>query len=154
LERLEVFIADFTLVIRCTSTSRYAEGTRLLGEGTLRPRLELHRELQESQMNETFAGRTWKLNSIRTGPRGETPVVLIHPVGLDLTYWGAQIEALRVHYDVVAFDLPGQGSSPGVPDDWTIPQAVSFVDQIAQSTGSPRVHLVGLSVGTPKSRPR
>jgi 3-oxoadipate enol-lactonase len=98
-------------------------------------------------MNATSASRTWKLNSIRTGPLGETSVVLIHPVGLDLTYWGAQIEALCDQYDVVAFDLPGQGNSPGVPDDWTITQAVNFVEQIVESTGSPTVHLVGLSVG-------
>jgi 3-oxoadipate enol-lactonase len=91
--------------------------------------------------------RLWQLNSVRSGPRGQTPVVLVHPVGLDLTYWGPQMDALCDLYDVVAFDLPGQGRSPGTPQDWSIPQAVSFLQQIVKSTGAPAAHLVGLSVG-------
>ena len=98
-------------------------------------------------MSDTVETRLWQLNSVRTGPRAETPVVLVHPVGLDLTYWGLQIDALCDDYDVVAFDLPGQGKSPGLPSDWSIPQAVSFLDQIVESTGSPVAHIVGLSVG-------
>lgn len=91
--------------------------------------------------------RSWQLNAIRTGPKGESPVLLIHPVGLDLTYWGSQIDVLCEHYDVVAFDLPGHGRSPGTPKDWSIPQAVTFVQQMVESTGSPAAHIVGLSVG-------
>ncbi len=91
--------------------------------------------------------RSWQLNSVRTGPKGGTPVVLVHPVGLDLTYWGPQIEGLCDHYDVVAFDLPGQGKSAGSPADWSIPQAVSFLRQVVESTGSAAAHVVGLSVG-------
>ncbi len=91
--------------------------------------------------------RSWHLNSIRTGPRGKTPVVLVHPVGLDLTYWASQIDALCDRYDVVAFDLPGQGRSPGTPSDWSIPQAVTFLRQVVESTGSSSAHIVGLSVG-------
>jgi hypothetical protein len=34
------------------------------------------------------------VNLVRKGPRGRAPVVFVHPVGLDLTCWGAQIEAL------------------------------------------------------------
>ena len=85
--------------------------------------------------------RDWKLNSIRTGPQGAPPVILVHPVGLDLTYWSPQIEALRERYDVIAFDLPGQGSSPGTPNDWSLPQAVSFLKQVVDSTGFATVHL-------------
>ncbi len=91
--------------------------------------------------------RLWQLNSVRSGPRGQMPVVLVHPVGLDLTYWGPQVDALCDLYDVVAFDLPGQGRSPGTPQDWSIPQAVSFLQQVVESTGSPAAHIVGLSVG-------
>ena len=90
---------------------------------------------------------TWQLNTVRTGPRGGTPVVLVHPVGLDLTYWDNQIAALRDKFDVVAFDLPGHGSSPAKPEDWSLPQAVSFMNQVVEQTGSPAAHIVGLSVG-------
>ena len=62
-------------------------------------------------MSALQATPTFSVNLVRTGPRGRAPVVLVHPVGLDLTYWGAQIEALREDHDVVAFDLPGHGAA-------------------------------------------
>ena len=87
------------------------------------------------------------INVVRTGPRGGPPVVLVHPVGLDLTYWAGQIEALCDAHDVVAFDLPGHGASPGTPEDWTLDQAVAVLAQVIGATGSDRAHVVGLSVG-------
>ena len=87
------------------------------------------------------------VNLVRTGPRGRAPVILVHPVGLDLTYWGAQIEALGEDHDVVAFDLPGHGASPGSPADWTLDQATEVLAQVVRSTGEGGAHLVGLSVG-------
>lgn len=87
------------------------------------------------------------INMVRTGPRGGAPVVLIHPVGLDLSYWGGQIEALCDTYDVVAFDLPGHGRTPGSPADWTLDAAAGCLEQVIQLTGSGGAHLVGLSVG-------
>ncbi len=87
------------------------------------------------------------LNLVRTGPRGGAPVVLVHPVGLDLTYWAAQIEALSNDYDVVAFDLPGHGRSPGAPSDWTLDKAADRLAEVIRSTGAPSAHVVGLSVG-------
>ncbi len=62
-------------------------------------------------------------NMVGTGPRGAAPVVLVHPVGLDLTYWGKQIEALSGEHDVVAYDLPGHGRSLGSPANWTLDKA-------------------------------
>jgi 3-oxoadipate enol-lactonase len=87
------------------------------------------------------------IHHVRTGPRGRTPVVLVHPVGLDLTYWGAQIEALCDCYDVIAYDLPGHGRSAGRAADWTLPLAAGVLEQLIASTGADRAHLVGLSVG-------
>lgn len=29
----------------------------------------------------------WPIDTVRTGPRGGTPVVLVHPVGLELSHW-------------------------------------------------------------------
>ena len=89
----------------------------------------------------------WKLNCVRTGPRGDDPVVLVHPAGLDLTYWEHQIEALRDQFDVVAFDLPGHGRSPGGPADWTFEKVSLVLAQVIESTGARAAHVVGLSVG-------
>lgn len=87
------------------------------------------------------------LNVVRTGPRGNTPVVLLHSVGLDLTYWDHQIEALRHHYDVVALDLPGHGASPGTPQDWTLNQAAATIAKHIEALDAGPVHVLGLSVG-------
>lgn len=87
------------------------------------------------------------IDYVRTGPRDGVPVVLLHPVGLDLTYWSAQIQALADDYDVVALDFPGHGASEGTPDDWTLPHVSEIVAGFIRSiVGSP-VHLIGLSVG-------
>jgi 3-oxoadipate enol-lactonase len=98
-------------------------------------------------MSALHADAARSLNQVRTGPRGGTPVVLVHPVGLDLSYWDRQIEALCDAHDVVAFDLPGHGSSPGSPADWTLDQAADVLAQVVRGTGSAGAHLVGLSVG-------
>ncbi len=50
-------------------------------------------------MSDSTQQQSWQLNTVRTGPRGGTPVVLVHPVGLDLTYWDNQIAALRDRFD-------------------------------------------------------
>ncbi len=64
-----------------------------------------------------------------------------------MTYWGAQIEALQPAYDVIAFDLPGHGASPGKPEDWTFDHAASTVASLIEGLGCGPVHVVGLSVG-------
>ncbi len=43
------------------------------------------------------------VNIVRAGPRGRTPVILLHAVTLDLTYWDAQFARLSSTHDVVAF---------------------------------------------------
>lgn len=90
---------------------------------------------------------TRTLNLVRTGPRGTTPVVLVHPVGLDLTCWSAQIEVLCDTHDTIAIDLPGHGDSPGNPEDWTLPQAAEVLAQVIRWSGAASAHVVGFSVG-------
>ncbi|MBN9756712.1 alpha/beta fold hydrolase [Pseudonocardia sp. Ae707_Ps2] len=93
----------------------------------------------------TFSTRT--VNLVRTGPRGGTPLVLLHSAGLDLTYWDRQIAALAPDRDVVAVDLPGHGRTTGGPGDWQLDRAVGFVRRVLASLEADRVHLVGLSLG-------
>ena len=87
------------------------------------------------------------VNLVRTGPRGGRPVVLVHPVGLDLTYWAAQIEALCDAHDVVAYDLPGHGRTPGHSADWTLDRASDLLAGIVASLDAGPAQVVGLSVG-------
>jgi|SRR5450756_686101 len=87
------------------------------------------------------------LNWIRTGPQGAERIVLIHSLGLDLTYWDRQIEALSPTYDVVAFDLPGHGRSSAPPQNWSFDQAASRVAALIEEIGPEPAHLIGVSVG-------
>lgn len=93
------------------------------------------------------ADNTIDINWVRTGPRGKPPIILVHPVGLDLTYWAAQIEALHEWHDVVAYDLPGNGSSHGIAQDWSLDRAANVLAQVATATGHERVSVVGISIG-------
>ncbi len=94
-----------------------------------------------------------QLNWVRTGTDHAETVVLLHAVGYDLTYWDRQIEALQADYNVVAFDLPGHGRSPGGPQDWSFDRAVAMISHLLE-TVSPEpsrpapVHLVGISFGS------
>ncbi|MCV7420585.1 alpha/beta fold hydrolase [Mycobacterium yunnanensis] len=89
-----------------------------------------------------------QLNVVRTGPRGETPaVVLLHSAGLDLTYWDAQIAALGDEFDVIAFDLPGHGASIAPATAITIEQISKSTSTAIAELGVGPVALVGLSVG-------
>ncbi len=87
------------------------------------------------------------VNVVRCGPRDQVPVVLIHAVGLDLTYWDRQIATLSKSHDVVVFYLPGHGRSPGAPADWTLDKAETMLAGVIRATGAQRPHLLGLSVG-------
>ncbi len=72
---------------------------------------------------------------------------MIHAVGHDLTYWDRQIEALASSYNVVAFDLPGHGRSPGDSADWSFLYASSVTARLIEETSSRPVHLIGISFG-------
>lgn len=88
-----------------------------------------------------------EMNIVRAGPRGGAPVVLLHPLGFDLTWWGAQFDLLSRNHDVVALDLPGHGFSAypdGPPNFEKMAEAVAAV--VDHLDAGP-VQLVGISVG-------
>ncbi len=106
---------------------------------------EYHPNLMSKRATDTPG--TDALNWVRTDTKHPETVVLLHAVGYDLTYWDRQIEALRASYNVVAFDLPGHGRSPGEPADWTFEKAVPVIASLIETVSDRPVHLVGISFG-------
>lgn len=88
------------------------------------------------------------MNFIRTGPRGGTPIVLLHAVGMDLTLWDRQIEALGQTHDVVALDLPGHGLSGSLAGEVSFSSFAAVVARLIEGLAAGPVHVVGISFGS------
>lgn len=76
----------------------------------------------------------------------DTPIVLLHGVGLDRTVWEAFTAALpaALRESVIALDLPGHGSQPTL----TAPQTLaSLAADVATRLPAGNIHLVGFSLG-------
>lgn len=95
--------------------------------------------------DDVFSGR--HVNVVRTGPRGRPPILFIHAVSLDLTWWDHQFAALGADHDLVAFDLPGHGSSPRLDGPYTFDALASVAARVIASLDAGPAHVVGISVG-------
>ena len=77
------------------------------------------------------------------------PLVLIHGIGDTRAAWTTLIEPLSAHHEVYAVDLPGFGTSPGLPATET-PDAPALARAVAtwmDQQGLETVHLAGSSLG-------
>ena len=88
-----------------------------------------------------------QVNVVRTGPRGRPPVLFIHAVSLDLTWWDHQFAAFGRDRDLVAFDLPGHGLSPRLGGTSTFDALASVAADVIASLDTGPAHVVGISVG-------
>lgn len=91
--------------------------------------------------------RPRRFNRVEAGPADRETVVLLHAVGLDLTYWDRQIEALADRYRVVAVDLPGHGMSDPPPRNAGIGHLAQDVADIVEADAGGSAHIVGHSFG-------
>lgn len=86
------------------------------------------------------------LNYSRSG-HGE-PLVLIHGLGSAQTIWKLLTPLLEPHFDVIAVDLPGHGTSAFPPGTPMSPRDLAqHVADTLDSLGINRAHLVGNSLG-------
>jgi 3-oxoadipate enol-lactonase len=75
------------------------------------------------------------------------PVVLLHPVGLDATFWGGLPGRLARGRRVVAVDLAGHGRSPSVVRPGRMAAHVSDVAGLVERLGRGPAVLIGVSFG-------
>lgn len=87
---------------------------------------------------------------VRAGPRGETPIVLLHGTPTSAFVWREVIEALHERHDCVAFDWPGFGSSAKPKDgEYTHRARADHLGALLDALGLRRVHLVVHDLGGP-----
>ncbi|QKW05324.1 alpha/beta hydrolase [Streptomyces sp. NA04227] len=77
------------------------------------------------------------------------PLLLLHGIGHHWQAWEPVIPALSAQYDVIAADLPGFGTSPGLPDglDYDLPTITRVLAAFNRSLGIERPHVAGNSLG-------
>jgi len=98
-------------------------------------------------MINTLTIESGKINFIRTGPRSGNTVVLLHPMGMDLTLWGDQILALKTKFDVIALDLPGHGFSGRLEGEHSFENLATVIVSFIENISVEAFHLVGISYG-------
>jgi len=74
-------------------------------------------------------------------------VLLLHPVGLDLTWWQPQVEALRSEFQVLRLDFRGHGESAIAPPPHTIIDLADDAHALLHALATDAVHVIGLSLG-------
>lgn len=81
-------------------------------------------------------------------PQGyDTPVVLIHGVGMQCAAWTPQIKALSKTHRVIALDLPGHGDSECIASGSELPVFLDWLLAVLDRLDLQRVSLVGHSMG-------
>ncbi len=75
------------------------------------------------------------------------PVLLLHPVGLDLTWWEPQVEALRSEFQVLRMDFRGHGKSAIAPPPYTVADFAVDARALLGALHIGPVHVIGLSLG-------
>lgn len=101
-------------------------------------------------MNTEDKGRYYEVNGVRlyveeagSGP----PMVFLHGVTLDLTYWRPIMQAFSGSHRVIAYDLRGCGRSGGATPPYSFDALVRDLDALLDQLGVERPILCGHSMG-------
>ncbi|HEX4157633.1 MAG TPA: alpha/beta hydrolase [Rhizomicrobium sp.] len=82
---------------------------------------------------------------LRSGS-GEDALVFLHGIGGCAKVWQLQLDAFRDRYTVIAWNMPGYGGSPPVPE-LTFPVLADALEALLDTLPNKRIHLVGHSMG-------
>lgn len=101
-------------------------------------------------MPKTARGLNYVATDLRPPWRQDgLPVVFNHGIGTNLDVWASWLPAVAARHPVVCFDLRGFGGSPIPPPDhrWTMDELIDDLLEVAATTGSGKVHVMGESIG-------
>ncbi|WP_176308634.1 alpha/beta fold hydrolase [Micromonospora sp. NBS 11-29] len=74
------------------------------------------------------------------------PLVLLHGLGGDISFWDADHERLAPDFDVITVDLRGSGATAG-SEELTIGELAEDVRAVLDDAGVQRAHTLGFSLG-------
>ncbi|HEX4077769.1 MAG TPA: alpha/beta hydrolase [Rhizomicrobium sp.] len=83
--------------------------------------------------------------SLRSGSGGNA-LVLLHGIGGCAKVWQSQLDFFAGRYAVVAWNMPGYGGSPPMPE-MTFPALADALESLLDTLPNKRIHLVGHSMG-------
>lgn len=84
---------------------------------------------------------------IGEGKKGAPSVIFVHGFPFNKTLWDLQIESLRDHYNVIAYDIRGFGDSDTGNEDFTIELFVKDLISLMDALKIDTTILCGLSMG-------
>ncbi len=86
--------------------------------------------------------------SVNYNTTGEgTPVVLIHGLAMDLTFWENQVAPLAAQFEVIRCDARGHGGSEKAEPPYSLELMADDLYHFLHSIGVGAAHVVGLSMG-------
>jgi len=88
-----------------------------------------------------------QINYDLSGKKGAPVVVLSHSVSSSLLMWNPQMEALNPHFQVLRYDIRGQGGSDAPSGAYTLELLTNDVIGLLDALSINKVHFVGLSMG-------
>ena len=85
---------------------------------------------------------------VHDGPAGAETVLLSSGLGGAAGYWAPQLDALRQHYRVVAYDQAGTGRNRGeLPSTHSIAAMADEAAALLDASGTDKAHFVGHALG-------
>jgi pimeloyl-ACP methyl ester carboxylesterase len=88
-----------------------------------------------------------QLQVVEHGPRGASPIVLIHCFTCAIDWWDGMMPALERRHRVVAVDLLGHGGSEKPASGYSIPHQAELVAEAMERLGVGPAEVVGHSLG-------
>jgi 3-oxoadipate enol-lactonase len=81
------------------------------------------------------------------GPEKAPAIILIHGFPFNKSTWGKQIDALKINYRVIAYDVRGHGNSDAGEEDFSINLFVKDLLNFMDALNIDKTILCGLSMG-------
>jgi 3-oxoadipate enol-lactonase len=88
-----------------------------------------------------------QINYELSGKKGAPAVVLSHSLSASLLMWNPQMEALNPHFQVLRYDIRGQGGSDAPSGAYSLELLANDVIGLLDALNIKEVHFVGLSIG-------